>query len=466
LLGTPSYMAPEQIRGESLDGRSDLFSLGVVLFELLTGEKPFPGESISSIIFRIVNDEARGAAAVHGRVPPSIDRFLALALAKDREQRFADGTTFAAELRRAATELPAEDTAPVPAPAPGPATGEHELPPALETARRRSSARPFVLAALLLVVAGAAAAYHFREELGITLPGQPREVWWEAAVRTEPPGLPVTLDGEPLDPAASGLVRYAGAPPFGVLRAGSGCRVAEHQLGPTDAGAEVVLLIDSAALDWNFDPGVEGAAVSLNGEPLGQAPLDLKLDLCEDNAIEIEAAGYRPAQLELPAEATPLEARTRLAGLVLERIPVGRVLLPETPVKVVVYVDGKRLPADTPELELTEGTHTLRAKNEGYWIDVTRKFEVVGGEETTPALDLPALTTIVVQAFPANCKVFLRRPGGSWRFLDDTPVRSRVSIGPYEVRVKLNPTGETNDQRVDLGPGENPPIRVAFGGRS
>ena len=92
LLGTPSYMSPEQIRGEQLDGRSDLFSLGVVLYELLTGERPFAGDSISSIIYRIVNEEPRDPAVVPR---PGARRrwadFLIRALAKDPDERFADG---------------------------------------------------------------------------------------------------------------------------------------------------------------------------------------------------------------------------------------------------------------------------------------------------------------------------------------------------------------------------------------
>ena len=56
LMGTPSYMSPEQIRGGTVDGRSDLFSLAVVLYELVTGRKPFPGDSVSTILYRIVND--------------------------------------------------------------------------------------------------------------------------------------------------------------------------------------------------------------------------------------------------------------------------------------------------------------------------------------------------------------------------------------------------------------------------
>jgi hypothetical protein len=84
------------------------------------------------------------------------------------------------------------------------------------------------------------------------------------------------------------------------------------------------------------------------------------------------------------------------------------------------------------------------------------------GETATPILDGVELGTLVVQAFPANCKAYLRRPGGDWRLLDDTPVSRRVATGSYEVKVVLTPTGETVLRKIELARGDNPPVRVAF----
>ena len=98
--GTPAYMAPEQLSGKGVSMKSDLYSLGVVLYELLTGERPFPGDSVSSIIYRIVNEEPQDPAVFRDRVPEHLAEFLIRALAKEPDERYADGNRFAAELRR------------------------------------------------------------------------------------------------------------------------------------------------------------------------------------------------------------------------------------------------------------------------------------------------------------------------------------------------------------------------------
>jgi hypothetical protein len=137
--------------------------------------------------------------------------------------------------------------------------------------------------------------------------------------------------------------------------------------------------------------------------------------------------------------------------------------IPKSSMNLVYYLDGKRIKSTDGPFELPEGEHELRLKNATYWIDVRRKFTIAGGETVTADLRTPELTTLVVQAFPANCKVFLRKAGGDWKYVDDTPARRRLAVGRYDLRVKLNPTGETKDQTVELVAGENPPVRVSFG---
>ena len=100
-----------------------------------------------------------------------------------------------------------------------------------------------------------------------------------------------------------------------------------------------------------------------------------------------------------------------------------------------------------------------------HFIDDRRTVQVVGGETVSVGLGEVELATLVVQAFPSNCKVFVRRPGGRWRYIDETPANRRVAAGPYEVKVELNPTGETVVRQIELMSGGNAPVRVSFGKR-
>ena len=93
-LGTPNYMSPEQVTGEVVDGRSDLFSLGIVLYELLTKKKPFAGNNLTSISYKIVHEEYPSPQTYDAAIPAEFNPILALALAKDPAARFQSGKDF------------------------------------------------------------------------------------------------------------------------------------------------------------------------------------------------------------------------------------------------------------------------------------------------------------------------------------------------------------------------------------
>ena len=99
-VGSPHYMAPEQVRGETGDHRVDVFSLGVVLYELLTDQRPFRGESIEEITRAVVDHEPPPAWKVDRSVPRTLSAIAARAMAKDPEQRFRSARALARALRR------------------------------------------------------------------------------------------------------------------------------------------------------------------------------------------------------------------------------------------------------------------------------------------------------------------------------------------------------------------------------
>jgi serine/threonine protein kinase len=88
VMGTPSYISPEQVKGKVVDGRSDIFSLGVLLYEMVTGEKPFPGQNITTVIYKIVNEEPVAPRKLDPSIHPGLNAIILKALAKEPSRRY------------------------------------------------------------------------------------------------------------------------------------------------------------------------------------------------------------------------------------------------------------------------------------------------------------------------------------------------------------------------------------------
>jgi serine/threonine-protein kinase len=99
VMGTPSYMSPEQVKGRAVDGRSDIFSLGVMLYEMVTGEKPYPGQNITTVIYKIVNEDPVPPRQIDPSIHPGINAVIMKALAKEPEQRYQSCREMLEDLR-------------------------------------------------------------------------------------------------------------------------------------------------------------------------------------------------------------------------------------------------------------------------------------------------------------------------------------------------------------------------------
>jgi serine/threonine protein kinase len=151
VMGTPSYMSPEQVKGKPVDGRSDIFSLGVILYELTTGEKPFPGQNITTVIYKIVNEEPIPPQALDSSIHQGLSAVIRRALAKDPAARYQNCHEFLSALKNyhdfsdpdATVRItPKNPTARTPAIR---ATGNSTRPPATSSDARNPAVEPAVL---------------------------------------------------------------------------------------------------------------------------------------------------------------------------------------------------------------------------------------------------------------------------------------------------------------------------------
>jgi serine/threonine protein kinase len=99
IFGSPAYMAPEQLNGAEPDIRSDLFSLGVTLYSMLTGFRPFQGNSAGTVCFKVMNVEPVPVSSLQADLPPELDRIVQRAIAKDARERYQSGAELAADIR-------------------------------------------------------------------------------------------------------------------------------------------------------------------------------------------------------------------------------------------------------------------------------------------------------------------------------------------------------------------------------
>ena len=183
-IGTPNYMSPEQVAGGVVDGRSDLFSLGVVLFELLTGQRPFPGHTLTEVAYKIVHEPSRIPSQVRPGLPSAFNPIVLKLLEKDPDRRYARGADVgrALEALRRVLAGVTGDASQFSAPPPQPAPGDSSAGAAAPTATRAT------------VGAGVSAPPPPEEKTGTgasvwRLPIAPKWAALTVAVVTVPPAL-------------------------------------------------------------------------------------------------------------------------------------------------------------------------------------------------------------------------------------------------------------------------------------
>ena len=170
-LGTVAYMSPEQARGQDIDGRSDVFSLGLVLYEMVTGHQAFSGETTAVIFDSILNRTPVAPSSINSDVPPDLERIIARAIEKDRDQRYQSAGDLATDLRtlkkrtESGVTLATTGAATAVSNSQWPSGATPTTTPVAETApdrRRLGGVRWLSIAAAVLVAAAAIAGWQLR----------------------------------------------------------------------------------------------------------------------------------------------------------------------------------------------------------------------------------------------------------------------------------------------------------------
>jgi len=155
IVGTPSYMAPEQIEGTKVDSRADIFSLGVIIYELLTGKRPFEGDHITTIVYKIMNEDPPRLREIKRELPEGFEHILKKALSKNPQTRYQTCRELGEDLKKAA--LSTEETVTI-------GSDQAEVTQFRDKKRIKRSL-VFVGAIAILLLAGATGAYFFLPDL-------------------------------------------------------------------------------------------------------------------------------------------------------------------------------------------------------------------------------------------------------------------------------------------------------------
>jgi serine/threonine-protein kinase len=403
MVGTLHYMSPEQIRDQPIDGRSDIFSAGCILYEMLTGKRPFPGETPTSILYKIVNEEPRPVLEVHPDLPQEVQDILAKALAKKPEDRYASAADMARELERLQTVFRRSFVRP------GPALEAKvaELNSLVKERRWTEVAR---LAEGLLQErpdleephrALRVARRHLRQEEAQRLETPEEKTRHLAEISHEfrmlygPESQPTMVD-------AAGVPTRVSAPAGAdelMLRSRTG--VASETGARTAPTVWIVrvaaLLAVAGALAWAVSSGwfgprqlagtlrvtsqPAGAAIWIDGRDSGRVTdADLPLSGLEGTrfAVELRKEGFSAVSSEVVLGSAPIPPLA-LTLTALER----RATLVTEPPGAQVTLDGKPLPGTTPlEVALADREeHELVVSKAGY---ASRRF-TVGPEAPVPS---------------------------------------------------------------------------------
>jgi hypothetical protein len=485
MVGTVHYMSPEQIRGKALDGRSDVFSVGVILYQLLTGERPFPGEHPTEILYKIVHNEPPPLAVDLGECGPPLQAALSRSLAKDVDQRHPSAAALADELVRIAAQhlrgtgaSPAEISESVSASrrlmvegrleegvrrlrevtdrhpdsveaqralrfathemkrrALAPEETADEYPELAATFRpaptqaQDASVPPTTLLPAAPTVASAGPTV-------TDVPGWPggalRRHGWVGVAAAAAVTVGALLALRPEAPVA------VDATPLPATKANTPASAKANTSAAPQAPARPV---NRMTIKVTSDP--TGASLAMDGQPVGVTPTSLSFDPSTPPRLTFTREGFHTREVRLDANNIPAEVRVGLetSG------PHGSVALVSSyPVDVIWRGRQLATAEASKSFDLPAGDQSLTIVSKENFLRATLTVAVRGGE--TVPLQAPALGRINIRANPDNCQVLI-----DGTFVDYPPILNRPLAGGAHTVSFRWPDGKTREEAVDVRPG-------------
>ena len=479
ILGTPNYISPEMVKGERIDGRSDLFSVAVILHEMLLGERPFSAPNIGTIIYKIVNEPL--SPDLETKVHPALAAILRKSLAKHPSDRYQSGADLVGALKSYQALL---NEPPPRVVFPGTPISQNW---AQSTGRKPSPPGGAKVPASTTYsgpeVFGSDVPDHFRAPA----PSGPSQV-------SRASQIPL-LDKRPQAPAlrvangASAAIRTARLTeePAGTASATSALEDARKKtFSKLFAAVAIILVVLALAALYRFveaSGGPKKAAYTPSSDPYpvtqGETPKAIESASSHARSVDATATDetdsaetvivtkkkvIKTASLGAPDTSAPASTAPLTALLEISTTPDG----------AAVQVDGQNRPEKTPfsVSGLSAGLHTLILTKPGY-LPISRTVELMGGTNANLAVELEIAPTAI--AFTSN-------PSGATVFVDDdptgqtTPATLRLAPGSHSIslvkqgfeegtgNVQLE-QGETQHFSVTLQPADRDArIRSVFGG--
>lgn len=406
VVGTPNYMSPEQVRGDVVDGRSDQFSLGVLVYELLTGEKPFEGDGIATTFYNIVHIEPVAPRRLDPAILPAVEAVVLRALAKDPADRFDSCSAFTQAFIAAAETL--DQKRPVVAASPptadsGPDQDDSVAPVAEETAVRGVRAQlPEPTGRLQRRAepgpesAGAGQLPRLSATRAARKSRWPRLIFAALAAAIAVFAFLLARSPDLLNDPQRLLATVIGAAPTWL---------AERLQLESESPAPEALAADAAVDASQTAEAGQGAAAQAETSP--PAPETLA-SAEEEPAQETDRVDPPEKDAEVGAQEQPADVSSAL--------PVADGPVATAPVKFTSPVDGVLVTVDdnrawrclTPcrLMELPVGDHAVVAARSGFALQ--RRSITVGSEGLTVELSLkPEQSTLVIASVPTGGRIFV-----------------------------------------------------------